>query len=447
MNINKYSVSTYTLALFLVLIDIVGLYTSLKLSLYIRFDVLTLQLPYSHITDINQYYWIILIILFMFMFEKIYFTRYDFWGDTRKVLTGLFFSFLTVFTVITLTKISYEYSRAFIVVFFVVSALLLPTFKRVFKNILFYFDFFKINIKIVANGNQYDDVSNEIDKNWYLGFKKCENDYDMVIISSKNFDIDLLQETIDRYKQETKDIYLIPYIDYLDLSRSNIIDYSNIRLSAIHIENKLLNYKNIILKYVFEKFILILILPVAFVIHILIFVLIKLDSKGDVIFIQKRLGKNSQEFNCYKYRTMHVKNQQEILDKYLKKNPSEITYYAIYHKYEKDPRVTKIGKFLRKTSLDEFPQFYNILLGNMNLIGPRPYMISEKEKIGALNEELILKVSPGITGLWQVSGRNELTFNQRIALDRWYIQNWSLWIDFVIFMKTIKVVLFKIGAK
>ena len=102
---------------------------------------------------------------------------------------------------------------------------------------------------------------------------------------------------------------------------------------------------------------------------------------------------------------------------------------------------------MRKTSLDEFPQFFNILRGDMNLIGPRPYMPSEKESIGISNEELILKVNPGITGLWQVSGRNNLTFQQRVELDTWYIQNWSLWMDFVIFMKTIKVVLGKVGAK
>ena len=139
--------------------------------------------------------------------------------------------------------------------------------------------------------------------------------------------------------------------------------------------------------------------------------------------------------------------KNEILEKYLKENPKEIEYYKTYHKYQNDPRITKIGTFLRATSLDEFPQFFNILRGDMNLIGPRPYMLSEKEKIGKINEDTILKVKPGITGLWQVSGRNELTFQERINLDKWYIQNWSLWMDFVIFMKTINVVLSKVGAK
>lgn len=143
---------------------------------------------------------------------------------------------------------------------------------------------------------------------------------------------------------------------------------------------------------------------------------------------------------------MYVDNE-EILSNYLKDNPSEIDYYNTYHKYHNDPRVTKVGNFLRKTSLDELPQFYNILKGNMNLIGPRPYMLSEKDKIGEFRAQTILKTNPGITGLWQVSGRNELTFEDRLELDVWYIQNWSLWIDFVIFIKTIKVILTKVGAK
>lgn len=191
---------------------------------------------------------------------------------------------------------------------------------------------------------------------------------------------------------------------------------------------------------------MIFIFPFALLIHIFMFTFIKFDSKGPVIFKQKRLGFKGIAFSCYKYRTMYV-NGDEILKDYLANNPDEVEYYNVYHKYKNDPRVTRIGRFLRATSLDEFPQFFNILKNDMNLIGPRPYMLNEKNKIGVYNEDILLKVKPGITGLWQVSGRNNITFADRIELDKWYIQNWSLWMDFVIFMKTIKVVLSKVGAK
>ena len=177
----------------------------------------------------------------------------------------------------------------------------------------------------------------------------------------------------------------------------------------------------------------------------LIVFLIKKDSKGKVLFKQKRFGKDSKIFKCYKYRTMY-ENSDLLLKEYLKNNPREIEYYDKFHKYTNDPRITKTGHFLRKTSLDELPQLFNILQGHMSLIGPRPYMLSEKDKLKD-DISIILKVKPGISGLWQVSGRNDLSFKERINLDIWYIQNWSLWIDLVIFIKTIKVVLGKVGAK
>jgi undecaprenyl-phosphate galactose phosphotransferase len=172
--------------------------------------------------------------------------------------------------------------------------------------------------------------------------------------------------------------------------------------------------------------------------------LIKREDGGNIFFKQVRLGENGEEFVCYKFRSMQ-NNSDELLANYLAKHPQEIANYEIYHKYENDPRITKIGAFLRKTSLDELPQIFNVLKGEMSLIGPRPYMPNERSKIGN-NIDIILAVKPGITGLWQVSGRNDLDFASRVALDVWYVRNWSVWKDFVILIKTVQVVLFREGA-
>jgi lipopolysaccharide/colanic/teichoic acid biosynthesis glycosyltransferase len=446
MQINKINLSNTIYMFLLLTMDCLVLLFSLEISRYVRANILTVGMPEFLDSNISSYYWILIVILFIFVLEKIYFIRYDFWADTKRVFKGLIFSFIAVFTVITLTKISNDYSRSFILLFFFVSFLLIPLSKRLFKRLLFRFDFFKIKVKIIANSSQYETLHTELIKNWYFGFKISDRRYDMVLISSKNFELKKLEKIIRAYSKRTRDIYIIPYMHHLDFSHTNVVDYFNIRLSAIHIENRLLNFKNLFIKYIFEKSLVICILPFALLLHIFISILIKLDSQGSVFFKQKRFGKNGDIFRCYKYRTMFTEGK-EILDIYLKENPDEVEYYKTYHKYQNDPRITKIGRFLRATSLDEFPQFFNILRGDMNLIGPRPYMLSEKEKIGRINEDTILKVKPGITGLWQVSGRNELTFQERINLDKWYIQNWSLWMDFVIFMKTINVVLSKVGAK
>lgn len=443
-------VFSYTGIIFSILLissDFFVLKLSLKFSLFFRNVYFNEELAIFSFFEITKHFWILLLIIILLSFEKIYFTRYDFWTDTKKIFKILFLSFIMVFTFISITKISDEYSRLFLIIFFIFNAFLLPISKRLLKRFLFLFKLFKIRVKLITNSSQQQKLLiEEFKTNWYLGFEICDSKYQMVVISSKKFAVDDLQKTIKRYSKITKDIYVIPYMYHLDFSHTNVVDYFNIRLSTIHIENRLLSIKNIFIKYLFEKLVVILIFPFALVLHLFLMILIKLDSEGSIFFKQKRFGLKGDVFNCYKYRTMYT-NGNDILKDYLQKNPDEVEYYNIYHKYKNDPRITKVGRFLRATSLDEFPQFFNVLRGDMNLIGPRPYMLSEKQKIGKYNEDTILKVKPGITGLWQVSGRNNLTFNERIELDKWYIQNWSLWMDFVIFMKTIKVVLSKIGAR
>jgi undecaprenyl-phosphate galactose phosphotransferase len=394
----------------------------------------------------THYAWIMVIILSISFFKKIYTSRFDFWGDMKAVFQTYAISTLIVLSVLTLADVSHNYDLLTLFSFFIFGIIFTIIVKRLLKHFLFSFTIFKIKVKLIAAEAHRKTIEQEIRKNLYLGYALCDKEYDMLLISSKAFDVISLQDILKKFLQQTKDIYIIPYVDHIDFSHTTIIDFSNIRLSAIHLENRLLNRENILIKNIFEKTLVLFIFPFALLLHLILWLSIRLDSPGTVLFKQKRLGKNGREFSCYKYRTMYVKNNI-ILKTYLQKHPEENDFYKKYHKYKNDPRITRIGNFLRKTSLDEFPQFYNILRGDMNLIGPRPYMLDEREAIGESNLEIILASKPGLTGLWQVSGRSDLTFEERIQLDIWYIQNWSLWIDFVIFIKTIKVVLFKIGAK
>jgi undecaprenyl-phosphate galactose phosphotransferase len=442
---NKLGISNILYIIILLSSDLLFLLLSLKIAFYIRVNYLMDILP-TLSSSVEKYYWIVFLTSLIFFFEKIYFTRYDFWSDTKKVLKSLFISFAVLIIIITLTKMVHEYSRAFICIFYLITIFLIPTSKRFIKRLLFKFNFFRINVKVVGNSYLVEKMENELKENWYFGFNVSKRNFQMVILISKNIDTKQFKKLVRNYSKRTRNIYIVPYMYHLDFTHADIVDYFNIRLSTIHLENRLLNYKNILIKTIFEKILVLCILPFGLILHLFMIVLIKSDSQGKVFFKQKRLGLSGETFSCYKYRTMY-ENGDEILKEYLKKNPDEVEYYDIYHKYKKDPRITKIGRFLRATSLDEFPQFFNVLRGDMNLIGPRPYMIKEKEKIGKYNQDIILEVKPGITGLWQVSGRSNLTFEERIELDKWYIYNWSLWMDFVIFMKTIHVVFSKIGAK
>ncbi len=163
-----------------------------------------------------------------------------------------------------------------------------------------------------------------------------------------------------------------------------------------------------------------------------------------IFFVQERIGKNGRIFKFYKFRTMVV-NADEILEKWLKENPQIAKEYNKYKKLKKDPRITFVGKIIRKFSLDEFPQFVNILKGDMSLIGNRPYLLREKKDMGKYYKDII-KTKPGLTGIWQVSGRNNATFQKRLKLEKEYSNNCSFKLDMKILFKTIIVVFKGDGA-
>jgi Undecaprenyl-phosphate galactose phosphotransferase WbaP len=176
----------------------------------------------------------------------------------------------------------------------------------------------------------------------------------------------------------------------------------------------------------------------------LIAVAVKLTSRGHVFYSQNRIGQNGVEFAAWKFRSM-VLNADAVLKAHLDGHPDQAAEWANKHKLAKDPRITYIGKLLRKTSLDELPQIWNVLIGQMSLVGPRPIVAAELEKYaGAI--ELYLKVRPGITGLWQVSGRSNTTYEERVSLDEYYVRNWSVWLDIHVLARTVKTVLKADGA-
>ena len=172
--------------------------------------------------------------------------------------------------------------------------------------------------------------------------------------------------------------------------------------------------------------------------------IIKKENTGPLFFEQLRIGKSGKQFRMYKYRSMCM-NADETLKKYLEENEVARKEYKKYKKLKNDPRITKVGCFLRKTSLDEFPQFINVLIGNMSLVGPRPYLPREKEDMGEYYFA-ITKVKPGITGPWQVRGRSKLKFEDRMKLDVEYVNNMSIKKDIKMVWKTITMVIKKDGA-
>ncbi len=378
-------------------------------------------------------------ILAIFIYQKIYLRRYDFWDEFKIIFKGIIFSALILFTFLSITQTSHEYSRFVFMLSFFLMLFLFPVSKILIKKTLFKYQIWQKNIYIVGDSQKTEELKREILNNFYTGFIEVINPSksDIVLISTNDFTFEDFKKMVDEFTLNTKEVIVLPYLSHINFSNTNSYEYSDSFVSVISIENRLLSISNLMIKFFFEIVLSLLFLPIFLILLIIVSMAIKIDSKGTIFFRQKRLGKDKKVFYCIKFRTMHCHNGN-LLKTYLQKNTKEVKYYQKYHKYKNDPRITRVGRFLRSSSLDEIPQFLNVLKGEMSLIGPRPYMLSERQKLSK-KLSVILKVKPGISGLWQVSGRNSLTFERRMELDVWYIQNWSLWLDFIIFLKTFNV--------
>lgn len=184
--------------------------------------------------------------------------------------------------------------------------------------------------------------------------------------------------------------------------------------------------------------------PYILLFFLIMSILIMLDSRGGPLYSQTRIGKGGRRFKAHKFRTM-VMNADQILQRYLDESPELKAEWLATHKLKHDPRVTRVGAILRKLSLDELPQFWNVLVGEMSLIGPRPIVDAEIERYGKCFE-LYKQARPGLTGLWQVSGRSDTSYQRRVELDEYYLLNRSLKMDILILFKTVYVVVGRKGA-
>jgi len=197
-------------------------------------------------------------------------------------------------------------------------------------------------------------------------------------------------------------------------------------------------------KTILDRFLTILVGMMALPLFLLIMIAVRLDSPGPVFYGQYRLGRGARPFIAWKFRSM-VTHADWVLEQHLARNPALRAEWETERKLKQDPRITRVGRFLRRTSLDELPQLWNVLCGEMSLVGPRP-IVDEEIAHYADKFELYKRVPPGITGLWQVSGRNDVTYSERVNLDAYYVRNWSIWLDVYILLKTVWVVLIGDGA-
>lgn len=238
-------------------------------------------------------------------------------------------------------------------------------------------------------------------------------------------------------------VSVIPTLRGIPLDSTNMSFIFSHEVMIFQMDQGLMKLSSRIIKRLFDIVMSILILLLFSPLVIIIILKIKKDG-GEVLYRHERIGKNGRLFNCLKFRTMAI-NSQQLLTELLEQDPLVREEWKNSFKLKNDPRVTKIGQFLRLTSLDELPQLFNVFKGDMSLVGPRPII---QEELARYQDqvEYYLMSKPGMTGLWQVSGRSDVDYESRVYFDAWYVKNWSMWHDIIIMLKTILVVLRREGA-
>lgn len=433
------------------------------------------QLPPLDISTNYIYYVIPLLYIAFLTYDGMYVKRLQFWQSTERIFRVCFYATgLLIGLLYFLGKAEYV-SRGFILIGWIFSFLYIVTARYGMKKIMVALGLWQKPVVVVGAGKTAEILAKTFVEEPGMGYEivgLIEDNYrdrnltrhyphlgtfshaeqaiaasgvQDVIIATPGMEREELVDLVYRIQPFVKKLTVVPDLFGLPLSNMEVQTWINERTVLLQINNNLASAWNYYFKRIFDIVVGTAILIAVVPILCLLAILIKMDTSGPVFHIGERLGKGGTIFTCYKFRTMYV-NGDDMLQQHLDKCPKAKQEWEKYAKLKNgDPRVTKTGQWLRKFSLDELPQIFNVLKGDMSLVGPRPYLPREQKRMTYF-ANTIFDTVPGITGLWQVSGRNEIEFEGRLAMDAWYVRNWSFWQDVVILLKTVSVVLGRKGA-
>ena len=346
------------------------------------------------------------------------------------------------------------------------ATILLPGMREVARRFCGKFKSWGLPVVIYCSGNSGDEVIERFLKNPYLGYSPALIVNDGFFLKKDFLGIPVFEPGEDLLcaikKRKIKVAVIAGYKSSADEIMKNfrytvvVSDKQNMLMSgAPHLRDiagivgfscthNLTKKSHLVAKRMIDLAIILFTLPLVLPVSLIIALLVKVTSPGPILYGHVRIGKNHKQIKCWKFRSMY-KDADEKLESILKENPEMRRQWEKDRKIENDPRVTPFGKFIRKTSLDELPQLINIFCGQMSCVGPRPVTEGELVRYGD-SVDYILSVTPGLSGMWQTSGRSDTAYEDRVVLDTYYIQNWSIWLDLWILIKTVWVVLGGKGA-
>jgi len=408
--------------------------------------------------------------------EGAYSKKVTFWDEVKLLWKVTLFATLAVLTIVFLSKLSESYSRSLVILIGLLSLCVFPLLRTTVKRLLIRRGLLKSRVLILGANDTGKRALSALRKEPNLGYEVIGfvdddplkrgrtidglkvhgrlqqverylliGDIQDIVIALPENDKDNLSHLINRLQHKARSILYIPDFSGLAVIGMELRHFFHDQMFALEIKNNLARPLNYFAKRLFDYVVGSMLFLALLIPLLIISILIRVTSKGPAIFMQDRVGRNGRPFRCYKFRTMYH-DAEARLKVILDTDPVARSEWELFRKLKNDPRITRIGSFLRKTSLDELPQIFNVLLGEMSLVGPRPVTQEEIDLHYKDAAELCFGVLPGITGFWQVSGRSNTSYENRVSLDSWYVRNWNLWLDVVILLKTAYVVVKKEGA-
>ncbi len=464
----------------LLAVDVLSLLAVFKLSVLVRTHVLPLLYadfpsdpPFRHTANL---WWLLLAWVFFFWYKSLYTKRLSLLHEVEELVKVSFFATACIFAIISVGKLNAEISRTLIVIMGVTAMVLLPGARMTAKRILGKTGLFTRKVLILGATELGKLVARALRREPNYGYKVIaflDDNPDMAGNTIEGIPIyggmtnvgahirhygitDLfvavpadergrLKRVMASLNSSIDRLLFVPDFFGVVVPESTLFHCFHEQVFAFEIRNDLSRPLNMFAKRLFDIAASAAILAFLAIPMCITALLIKLDSRGPALFFQHRIGKNGKVFRCWKFRTMHA-DAEEKLAGLLASDATARAEWDKNWKLKNDPRVTRLGRFLRTTSLDELPQFINVMKGEMSIVGPRPVVQDEIEKYYKDMADVCFSVPPGITGLWQVSGRTDTGYDSRIGFDSWYVNNWNLWMDVTIALRTVSAVLKREGA-
>lgn len=467
---NKYS--TTILPIVLGVVDYLSIVIAEWISLYIRNSVVTGSS--FHLSWLSFHVIVPVVYIGFMQVHSLYTKRIQFWQVISEIFKVSIYAIGALIFIIYVVHTAAATSRLFVGLFGVSAFILLVIGRFLVKKVLGHIKMLQVPVLVMGAGKTaalmvdylqkdsglgYDFIGCLEDNKpeptvvhampWLGGFKDAERVIHQtgvrhVMVIAPGLTNEEIQRIVYRLQPLVKKISFIPDMGGMPLATIDVKNLIDGHIVAFSFKNNLAQRYNRMIKRAFDLVSTVIGIICLSPLLIGIALWIYIDSPGPVIFKHRRVGRYGKEFNCYKFRSMCV-DADVKLKELLDHDPIARAEWEKEFKLKHDPRITKSGAFLRKTSLDELPQLFNVLKGEMSLVGPRPIIQDEVPRYGKYIEDFYM-VRPGVTGMWQTSGRSDTTYDERVQMDTWYVRNWNVWFDMVLIWRTIAVVLKHKGA-